>query len=563
MTLTTTTPTPVTCSPVGADASVAELLRAAAGLLQAAYARVSGDHAGLSEEDLMGDIVAAQHVQNSAWAIQSHRLTQAAAIEHRDDPNPIEGAYPLLIHRVIRHDPGSFVDEWFALETGTRLGWSDRHSNTRLGEALDTVERCPRLVDRVGSGTLDPGKACAVAQVSTEAPDHVARQIEDKILAGDPEGMTAVRLRAKARRLRARLDPVGADRAAQARRRSQVGVWVSPHHEPGLSQLTAVLPTLEAAKVMAAVDDLARELHQVTTTNKTLPQCRVDALTDLVLTGVGVDTQLTFTIPVTPPATPATAEDAGVQGLSFEEPDWDDLVDGFDEASLDYDWHEPGLTPINGLDQLDEELRALIAEELEDLNRADLNAEAHARSEAIGQGPPDTGPPDTTPPDTTPPQTGPPDEVPMMSPPAGHARHVAGIGDVFLPRVGIIPAAVITELTQLLGVKLTRALTDATTGTVIETADRSYRPGVRLARFVKTRDQHCRFPGCTRPATLSDIDHVTRYPDGDTAAHNLQCLCRHHHRAKHEGGWHVTMTSQGICTWTSPAGHTYVTDPGD
>ncbi|WP_170119829.1 HNH endonuclease signature motif containing protein [Branchiibius hedensis] len=554
MTLTATTPTPVTLSPVGPDASVAELLRAAAGLLQAAYARVSGDYAGLSEEDLMGDIVAAQHVQNSAWAIQSHRLTQAAAIEHRDDPNPIQGAYPLLIHRVIRHDPGSFVDEWFALETGTRLGWSDRHSNTRLGEALDTVQRCPRLVDRVGSGTLDPGKACAIAQVSTEAPAHVARQIEDTILADDPEGMTAVRLRAKARRLRARLDPVGADRAAQARRRSQVGVWVSPHHEPGLSQLTAVLPTLEAAKVMAAVDDLARELHQVTTTNKTLPECRVDALTDLVLSGVGVDTQLTFTIPIT------TAEpDTPSENLSLEEPDWDDLVDGFDEASLDYEWHEPGLTPINGLDQLDQELRALIAEELEDLNRADLNAEARARSQSVGQDPPDTGPPDEVP------INGVWAESSAVKPvvTAGGIGVAGGIEDVLLPRVGVIPAAVIIELAQVLGVKLTRALTDATTGTVVETADPSYRPGARLARFVKTRDQHCRFPGCTRPATLSDIDHVIRYPDGDTAAHNLQCLCRHHHRAKHEGGWHVTMTPEGICTWTSPAGHTYVTNPGD
>ena len=116
---------------------------------------------------------------------------------------------------------------------------------------------------------------------------------------------------------------------------------------------------------------------------------------------------MTFTIPITPP-TPATAEDAGVAELSFEEPDWDDLVDGFDEASVDYDWHEDGLTPINGLDQLDEELRALIADEL-----ADLNAEARARGEAVGGNPPDTGPPDTTPPDTTPPQTGPPGEIPI------------------------------------------------------------------------------------------------------------------------------------------------------
>ena len=137
------------------------------------------------------------------------------------------------------------------------------------------------------------------------------------------------------------------------------------------------------------------------------------------------------------------------------------------------------------------------------------------------------------------------------------------IGDVLLPRVGVIPADTIVEMTGLLGVKLSRALTDAVTGTVIETADRSYRPGARLARFIQTRDQHCRFPGCNRPAKLSDIDPVIRYPDGDTTAGNLQCLCRHHHRAKHEGGWTVTMSPTGVCTWTSPTGHTYVTSPGN
>ena len=506
MALTAAVSTPVTTSPVATDASVSELLQAASGLLQAAYARVSGDHPGLSEEDLMGDIVVAQQVQNTAWAIQSHRLVAAAAIEHRDDPNPVQGAYPMLIHRVIRHDPRSYVDEWFPVEAGTRLGWSDRQTDTRLGEALDTLQWCPRLLDRVGAGTLDPGKACAVAQVTTDAPEHVAKQIEDKVLAGDPEGTTATKLRAKARRLRVRLDPVGADAAAQARRRSAVGVWVSPHHEPGLSQLTAVLPTLDAAKLMASVDELARDLHQVTTTDKTLPECRIDALTDLVLNGVGIDTHLTFLVPVTTPtpepATPTAQNlDRGDRAeQDFSSPDFDDLGWSSDES-----WH------FAHYDRLDQELRALITEEQQ--------------------------------------------AVPIGAP--------GGVGDVLLPRVGVIPAAVIEQMAQLLGVTLSRALTDATTGAVIETADRSYRPGARLARFIQTRDQHCRFPGCTRPAKLSDIDHVIRYPDGDTQAGNLQCLCRHHHRAKHEGRWHVTMTGDGVCTWTSPAGHTYTTHPGD
>ncbi|MFC6713432.1 HNH endonuclease signature motif containing protein [Branchiibius cervicis] len=541
-----------------ADASVAELLAAAGELLAVAYQRVQEDFAGLSLEVLLDQVVAAQRVQNSAWAVQTHLLAQAAAIEYRDEPNPIENALPKLVTRVIRHAPGSFTDEWFPVEVATGLGWSDRQTHTRLTDALDTLTGCPRLLDRVGAGGLDPAKACAVAQISTDAPDHVAQAIEDKILSTDPEGLTATKVRAMARRVRARLDPVGADQASTARRRSAVGVWVSPHHEPGLSQLTAVLPTLEAAKLMAAIDELARELHQVTTTDKTLPQCRVDALTDLALRGVGVDTQLTFLIPITPPVTPPVSEGPGqIPELSFEEPDWSDLNDAFDEACLDYHWHEDGLEPVNGLNELDAELRALIAGEL-----ADLNTTARAEHDS-------TAPPGSRrPPDEVPAGGSAPWEVAVQ---AGRLEHAAstraghphcGIGDVLLPRVGVIPAEVITQMTHVLGIKLTRALTDATTGTVIETSDRSYRPGARLARFVRARDQHCRFPGCTRPAKLTDLDHVTRYPDGPTAAHNLQCLCRHHHRAKHEGGWTVTMTPHGVCTWTSPAGHTYTTHPG-
>ncbi|MFC6715015.1 hypothetical protein [Branchiibius cervicis] len=73
---------------VPADASVAELLVAAGELLAVAYQRVQEDFAGLSLEVLLDQVVAAQRVQNSAWAVQTHRLAQAAAIEYRDEPNP-------------------------------------------------------------------------------------------------------------------------------------------------------------------------------------------------------------------------------------------------------------------------------------------------------------------------------------------------------------------------------------------------------------------------------------------------------------------------------------------
>jgi Domain of unknown function (DUF222) len=59
-----------------------------------------------------------------------------------------------------------------------------------------------------------------------------------------------------------------------------------------------------------------------------------------------------------------------------------------------------------------------------------------------------------------------------------------------------------------------------------------YRPSKKLAEFVRCRDLHCRFPGCTKPATITDLDHTIPWPYGPTCASNLKCLCREHHLLK-------------------------------
>lgn len=57
-----------------------------------------------------------------------------------------------------------------------------------------------------------------------------------------------------------------------------------------------------------------------------------------------------------------------------------------------------------------------------------------------------------------------------------------------------------------------------------------------LRRAVVIRDQHCRFPGCDRPAGWCDGHHVVHWADGGpTALSNLVLLCRRHHRMLHSG----------------------------
>jgi hypothetical protein len=63
------------------------------------------------------------------------------------------------------------------------------------------------------------------------------------------------------------------------------------------------------------------------------------------------------------------------------------------------------------------------------------------------------------------------------------------------------------------------------------------------------------------PAARCDLDHTIPHPDGDTTADNLHCLCRRHHRIKHQTGWHVVNIGDNELEWTSPAGRTYRTKP--
>jgi Domain of unknown function (DUF222)/HNH endonuclease len=105
-----------------------------------------------------------------------------------------------------------------------------------------------------------------------------------------------------------------------------------------------------------------------------------------------------------------------------------------------------------------------------------------------------------------------------------------------------------------------RLITDPT-GRLLDCGTTTYRPPADLARHVIARDQTCTFPGCNRSAHRCDLDHaIPASTGGATNADNLAALCRRHHRAKHEAGWHVTR-HETTSHWTSPTGHRYQSSP--
>ncbi len=84
-------------------------------------------------------------------------------------------------------------------------------------------------------------------------------------------------------------------------------------------------------------------------------------------------------------------------------------------------------------------------------------------------------------------------------------------------------------------------------------ARRVITPRLRLA--LQSRDEGCRYPGCSVPAPRTDGHHVRHWCDGGrTDLSNLISLCRFHHRRHHEGRFHVKRDPSGGFIFTSADG---------
>lgn len=133
-----------------------------------------------------------------------------------------------------------------------------------------------------------------------------------------------------------------------------------------------------------------------------------------------------------------------------------------------------------------------------------------------------------------------------------------------LDGVGLVDPALVRELAGL-AAGWDRLFVDPVTDAVVRT-DR-YRPTEAMRRFLRARDQHCRFPGCRLPAERTDLDHNHDHArGGSTANDNLAHFCRGHHALKHPDlpdrhRWSVRQLSQGVLEWISPAGRTYIDEP--
>jgi hypothetical protein len=118
---------------------------------------------------------------------------------------------------------------------------------------------------------------------------------------------------------------------------------------------------------------------------------------------------------------------------------------------------------------------------------------------------------------------------------------------------GPIPASVARTLSA--DGKWRRFITDPVTGNLLDYGRETYLPPQQLIDFLTARDRTCRFPSCSQPARVTDIDHAQPWEEGGrTSASNLGLLCRRHHRMKTHDGWKLTSYEDGSCLWITPAG---------
>ena len=556
----------------------------------------------------------AHQAAQSMEAVRARSIAQFARWEHPDGPQGTSK------RPWVRHGEG-FTSMYSADTVAAELGLGIQAGIGLVQRSARLVTRTPNLLREVAAGRANLDTAADIATELQDASPDVCETVEAEILGRGVHQTTRGQARRSCRTLVGKHQPSAARETARKTRAQQCGVFQDPHPTPGLSVLTVIGDNGQITAVKDAIDQLAFAMKHGDESDKTLGEYRVDAFFDLAMRNVTLNLDIQVLTPTfgtagnawTKPANqaPTAAGTSGATGTAGKDSNnSNDDGDRADESDRDDDSGRADDTKsTDGGDRAD------------DGGRGDESGEGDASGGMPAGAPgPDTGPP-TSPPaeppvtspveppgeggpvETIPAETEQPDigsDLEPISEPKSPAafgggktnggcstsgrdsagRDSAGRdsdGRAFVSgmrergvtsvhaRAGAIDADSLTDLARFADkITVSSFEFDPVTGepTANTMASDSYRPPPTMARYVKTRDQRCRAPGCDRPAIKNvDLDHAVEWPQGPTATVNLECLCRRHHRMK-QTQWRIRLHPNGIVEWTSPTGHTYRTTPG-
>ncbi len=384
-----------------------------------------------------------------------------------------------------------------AAELATAMRVTDRTVQRRMGDASQLASRFPATLAAWEEGSIDSAHVNALLDAGGQIDDDDARGRFEARALEVARMETAARLRAVAAAIAAQIDPVGsAERMRRSASDRQVRVF---DLDSGQARLLADLP---ATLAHAMYDRLTRMARTVRGRGGHGTGAMAPSRSEGGDDGATVDDERA-----------ATVDDERTASAEQCDP----FVTGPSQAPTDHVMGDS--VDSRTLDQL----------------RADLLCDLVLAGGAMAHG----------------------DGLESIT---GHvqvtvtARSLAeGRGEIGLLAGGETADAESVRCLAATASVWDRVFTDPLSGAVLGVD--SYRPSAELKRFLRARDETCRFPGCRRAARGCDIDHTQDAAHGGpTRVDNLAHLCRRHHTLKHESAWTVRQRGGGVLEWRSPLG---------
>ncbi|MCG8654938.1 HNH endonuclease signature motif containing protein [Yimella sp. NH-Cas1] len=450
-------------------------------------------------------------------AVQAMAMARYAAID--EELVDSDTGVTAKVEHALGHQ-ASFADT----DVAAACQMAPRTASSKMSNSIDACTKTPGLLAAAVEGSVPYWKVSLVASELVSASPETSRRVEQHLL--DTKGFDSwgyLKVKSAARALVTQWEEEAAKKTRQKEAKEATGVWVRPSDIPGMAELCAVGPADQIARIYGAVDQLADQRAKNPTASEgseageskpTLGQLRLGALHDLVTQGADVSYQVAIQVPVVREEREEQAAAAATKRAT-DDPE-----------------HQPEASPDDGSPPPGQS-----ATSPRGPNTTDQPTNTPSASGASGASGPESG--------ST----------------ARKSDHCYTTGWARIAGIGFIRPEVLDALIEQFGCRLTRALVDADTGVTCEISTTAYEPTSRMREFVQQRDQTCRFPMCTRAAIRCDIDHVVEWPQGPTAVQNLAALCRHHHDAKTKKHWDYDTSDDGVCTWTSRTGRTYITYP--
>jgi hypothetical protein len=416
-------------------------------------------------------------------------------------------------------------------EIGAALKLSEWQVARKVSSAWTLMHQFHETLCDASCGVFSGEHAMLIADAGAVIENATIRAEFERIARELAAELTPGQLKAALAGLVQRLDPEGCERRgrdAVARRKV-----TAREIEPGLTRITADVPTTQGAGIIDRIRAMATELHDQNTTTKA----------DAEAAAADVAAQKAA-------AQKAAAEKAAAQKAAAQKAAADAAATA--DAAVKADGAEAAGAGTAGAaasaDAADDADAVVFDERTHTQIMADVFCDLLLTGHTHGHGTTEAGR----------------DAINTIVPTVHvtiPATTLAGVtvGGAAVDGFGPIDTDTARHLAGLAKAWV-RVFTDPCSGIPIS-VDR-YRPSKKQKLFLQVRDRHCRFPGCRRPAQTCDIDHTIPYAQGGpTCLCNLEHFCKRHHTVKHDTAWSVEQLPGGILRFTAPTRRVHTTRP--